>query len=96
MLVNTIGTAQELQEEFKLYDRDYYSYEGYEAILNFYEDLGSNTELDVIAICCDFNEATKEEILSDYCIEDSEFDRYMNDNTWIQDLDNGFYLYMAF
>ena len=96
MLVNTISTAQELQREFKSYDRDYYSYEGYEAILSFYEDLGSNTELDVIAICSDFNESTKEEILRDYCIEDSEFDRYMNDNTWIQDLDNGFYLYMAF
>lgn len=52
----------DLQREFKEYDRDYFSLEGYQALLDLFEDCdcGKNTDLDVIAICCDFTEDTPE------------------------------------
>ena len=69
MLVKTINSVSQLREEFINYDRDYYSYEGYEFIFNYYEDLVTNTELDVIAICGDFNELSFEEFINDYSLE---------------------------
>ena len=72
----------ELQNEFIAYDRDYFSLEGYEAILEMFEDLGNDSELDVIAICCDFSEDDEEDIRNDYNIpEDEEVEDYLNDNT---------------
>ena len=41
---------------FERYDRDYYSIEGIEAIIDYYHEIDDNVEFDVIAICCDFNE----------------------------------------
>lgn len=35
-------------------------------------DTGEEIELDVVALCCDFSEATASEIASDYCIDLSE------------------------
>ena len=43
-----------LREEFVSYDRDYYSNEGYQAILDYFDGFDDNIELDVISICCDF------------------------------------------
>lgn len=45
--------ANDLYNEFKAYNRDYYTYDGYEALLNYYDQ---DMELDVIAICCDCTE----------------------------------------
>ena len=66
-LVKTF-TAYELQETFRNMDRDYYSIPGYQAILDLFEetDCGTNTELDVIAICCDFTEEDPEYIVDNY------------------------------
>ena len=67
MLYKRIDTAEQLRNEFIAYNRDYYSIEAYEAILSYLEDLEPNgTELDVIAICCDFTEATFEDVVNDY------------------------------
>ncbi len=56
---------------FKQADRDYYSYEGYKALYEYFtgmsEDIGQPFELDVVAICCDFTEyASFEEIQQEY------------------------------
>lgn len=102
----------DLQQEFQEYGRDYYSIEGYKAILDLFEetDCGQNTDLDVIAICCDFNEEEPDEIIDNYdnideiaaCRdEDGEIDTdalmdALNYHTWAQDLGNGSILYAAF
>ena len=104
--------AYDLREEFEAYDRDYYTIDGYQAILDLFEetDCGSNTNLDVIAICCDFDEETPEDIVESYdnleeiaeCVdEDGEIDvdalmDALNYHTWAQLLDNGNILYMNF
>nr|DAZ42732.1 MAG TPA: hypothetical protein [Caudoviricetes sp.] len=53
--------VNDLCNEFKDYGRDYYSYEGYEALLNYYDEIDPDMELDVIAICGDCTE------YGDYC-----------------------------
>lgn len=74
MLVKMIYTAEDLRNEFVKMDRDYYSYEGYEAILNLFEevDCGEPTNLDVIGICGDFNEEEPEDIMNAYNITINE------------------------
>lgn len=41
---------------FKQYDRDYYSLEGLDSIIDYYDEIYENMELDVVAICCDCSE----------------------------------------
>ena len=93
----------DLQKEFKSYDRDYYSLDGYQAILDLFEEIGDSQELDVIAICCDFTELEPNEIIDEYGIEieDDEDEmeavmEYLNSNTLAYELDNGAILYQAF
>ena len=52
----TIFNGNDLRKEFVDYNRDYYSVDGYEALLNFYDEIDENMELDVIAICGDCTE----------------------------------------
>ena len=65
MLVRTFN-EYELRDEFVKMGRDYFSLDGYRAILDLFEECGGTTELDVIAICCDFTEAEPEDIIEDY------------------------------
>lgn len=46
----------DLKKEFVEADRDYYSLDGLEALLDYYNEIDENMELDVIAICCDCTE----------------------------------------
>lgn len=107
MLVKTIYDAATLQNEFISMNRDYFSYEGYEALIELFEECSPETpqELDVIAICCEFNEATPEEIQNDYSIEydpeapedfNEQILEYINYHSWGVELSNGNILYQAF
>ena len=55
-----------------------FSYEGMQALFDYFEqleeDTGEEIELDVISLCCDYSEATWEEIADDYGIELSDPD----------------------
>ena len=52
---------------------DNFSYEALEVLYDWFEELdadcGTDTELDVIAICCEFSEATANDIAVDYQID---------------------------
>ena len=52
---------------------DSYSRIGLEKLFNHLdelsEDTGTNIELDVIAICCDYNESSIDDVINDYRIE---------------------------
>ncbi len=52
----TIFNGNDLRKEFVDYERDYYSIDGYEALLNFYDEIDEDMEVDVIAICCECTE----------------------------------------
>ena len=47
----TFFNGYDLKEEFVNYERDYFSLDGYDALLNFYDEIDENMELDVISIC---------------------------------------------
>ena len=64
--------ANMMKEIFKNWDRDYYTREGCEALLDFYNEIDKSLEFDVIGICCDWNEygetpcLTWKDFISDY------------------------------
>lgn len=57
---------------FKEWGRDYYTYEACEALIDWYDEIDSNVEFDVISVCCDWSEygdtpcLTWADFLSDY------------------------------
>ena len=48
--------ASMLKKMFEDYTRDYYSFSGCEALINFYDEIDENMEVDIIGICCDCTE----------------------------------------
>lgn len=46
----------DMKERFVAMDRDYYTFEGLESLLNYYDEIDENMELDCIAIYCDCTE----------------------------------------
>jgi len=70
-----------------------FSYEGRNILFDWIEqldeDTGEETELDVIALCCEFSESTIEELIFDYgylmdedAIKDEDYIReFLNDRT---------------
>jgi len=98
--MKTTVSNSDFHDAFRSYDRmENFSYEGRNLLFDFLEEMESDTgeemELDVIAICCDFNEDTVEGIASNYSIDLSDFDEdddegrkeavleYLNDNTMV-------------
>ena len=107
MLVKKIYDATDLQQEFISMNRDYYSYEGYEALIELFEECSPEApqELDVIAICCEFTEATPEDIASDYSFSydpeatedfNEQLIDFINYYSWGVELSNGNILYQNF
>ena len=60
----------QFRRAFKQLRPDNFSYEGIQVLFDSLEslddDTGTETELDVIAICCDFQESTASEVIQDY------------------------------
>ena len=77
--------ASMMQEMFKSWDRNYYTYEGCEALLEFYDEIDENMEFDPIAICCDCTEygenaaCSFDNLISDYGYKYS-VEEYKEDN----------------
>jgi hypothetical protein len=67
----TINIHQ-FREAFMDIRPDNFSYEGLELLFNWYEEYedgtGEEMELDVIAICCDWNESTVDEAINNYIV----------------------------
>lgn len=62
---------------FEDYDRDYFTTTALEAILDYYDEIDENTEFDVIAICCDWNEYGEGSAL--------KFSDFINDYGYLMD-----------
>jgi hypothetical protein len=84
-------------DAFHAHDRyDSFGYDGLRVIFDYLEDYedqtGEEIELDVIAICCDYNMMTIEDIVKEYRIDVSDVDaddveeyvlEYLNDHTMV-------------
>lgn len=60
-IVQTINTVYQFEAAFKKAGRgDQFSWEGLKALFTwleeYSEDIGENVDLDVVALCCDYNE----------------------------------------
>ena len=53
---------------------DQFSHEALELLFDFFEEMDADRELDVIAICCDFVEATPDDLRQDYTLTFGEVD----------------------
>lgn len=109
-LVITIDNAYELKRRFEEANRDYFSVTACEALIEEFEALGENVELDIVAICCDYTEAEPEDIYNDYenlediaetKDEDGDIDEdalidALNYHTYAIKLNNGCILYQNF
>jgi hypothetical protein len=59
----TISHASQFRDAFKSAGRaDNFSYDAFELLFDYFEDIDPDMELDVIAICCDYSEDTPEDI----------------------------------
>ena len=102
----------DFQEAFRSYGRDgSYTREGLEMLFNYLEEIESGTgqelELDVVAICCDYDENHWEDVAANYRVDlsdcEDEEDKieavrdYLEENTMlIGEPLTGTFLYLVF
>jgi hypothetical protein len=94
-IIQTIDTASQFRDQFRQCGRaNQFSYEALGLLFEYLNDCGSDIELDVVAICCEFSEESWQDIASYYSIrgfdacedEDSQMAAvrsYLEDNTSI-------------
>lgn len=80
----------DLKEMFVKWDRNYYSMDGIRALLDYYDSIDENMEVDIVSICCDCTEygetqngetgiSSFDSLISDYGYK-YPIDEYMEDN----------------
>lgn len=93
--MKTTITFCDFCDAFRNFDRqDTFSYDGKKALFDYLEeveqDTGEEIELDVIALCCDYDENTVDDIVANYSIDVEGMDEdekleavrdYLQDNT---------------
>lgn len=65
MLYKRLG-ACDLQDIMRRFNRDYFSYHGYQALIDFYEEMDEDVAVDPIAISCEWCEEDPIEIYDKY------------------------------
>lgn len=56
MMKVTVSSSYMMKSLMAEAGRDYYSHDGYEYLLDFYDSLGDDMEFDAVAISCEWNE----------------------------------------
>lgn len=70
MIYSTIDNASQFRDAFHHANRaNQFSYEGLGLLFDYLNDCGSDVELDVIGICCEFSEEMPEDIAQAYDID---------------------------
>lgn len=87
------STFSDFVDAFRAHDRyDSFGYQALRVIYDYMEEVAPDAEMDVIAICCDFNTGHHKDIADNYSIDLSEAEGdedtekqivldYLNDNT---------------
>jgi hypothetical protein len=69
-IIQTIDNAAQFRDAFHRADRaNQFSYEALGMVFDYLSDCGSDVELDVVAICCEFAEDTPESIAESFDID---------------------------
>jgi len=110
MLYQTIDNASQFRDQFHRCGRgDQFSYEALGLIFDYLNDCGSDVELDVVGICCEFAEESWDQITTNYSFdidalegldEDEKIEvvrAYLEDNTSVVGLTStGSFVYVQF
>ena len=106
MIYTTIDNAAQFRDAFKHAGRgEQFSYEALGLLFDFLNDMGEDCQLDVIGICCEFSEASPEQICIEHGLEVDEATEtakgvafsYLEDNTLIVgETDSGTIIYQQF
>lgn len=107
MLYQTINTASQFRDQFHRYGRgDQFSYEALGLLFDYLSDCGSDVELDVVGVCCEFAESDIEQLAHDYDISIDGLtsrgkleavEAYLEDNTSVVGLTTtGSFIYVQF
>jgi hypothetical protein len=74
--MKTTVTLNDFRNAFDAIRPNNFSYEGLEQLFNYFEsyedDTGEQIELDVIAICCEYEETTYEDVAKAYNLDEHE------------------------
>lgn len=74
-------TVSQFRDEFRRAGRaDQFSYEALGLIFDYFENLEPDYDLDVIEICCEFAEATPDEITQNNSLDTDPLE-FLEDNT---------------
>ena len=102
----SIDNASEFRNQFVAYNRDNFTHEAYELLFDYFEDCDPDMVLDVISICCDYNESDAQTIAADYNIVEAngmdEDDtrqvvrQYLDHNTTVVGETSTGFVYLAF
>ena len=71
-MIQTINLHEFRQAFHNMGRGEQFSYEALELIYDFFEENSPDSELDVIAICCEFEEMSIEQIIRSYSIDCDE------------------------
>lgn len=86
MIYQTVDKS-DFRQAFRTYDRqENFSYEGLGLLFDMLEEMGDDYELDVIAICCDYNELDLDTINQEYGEEFETIEEacdWLNDQTFV-------------
>jgi hypothetical protein len=109
-IIQTIDNASQFRDQFKQCGRgDQFSYEALGLLFDYLSDCGSDIELDVVGICCEFEEVSWDQVTTNYSfdidsLEDLEEDEkieavraYLEDKTSVVGLTStGSFVYVQF
>lgn len=111
-IVQSINSVYQFREAFRLAGReDQFSYKGLEVLFDYLDQLSDETgkpiELDVVVLCCEYNESSAAELIDSYNIEvdfenqDEEEHKeivreYLEDRTSVCGEVEGGFVYAAF
>ena len=107
MLYQTIDNASQFRDQFhRGWRGDQFSYEALGLLFDYLNDCGSDVELDVVAVCCEFSEDMAESIADNYSIDteglneaeiESAVRDYLDDNTSVVgQTSSGAFVYVQF
>lgn len=106
-LYKEINSVYDFVQEFHDYERkDNFTFDSLEIIYSYFNEMEEKIKLDVIAICCEFQESTPEEIASYHNIDVSEEEdediseivkEYLNEKTIVLgETDSGLIVFQKF
>ena len=83
MIIQTIATVHQFRDAFEACGRgNQFSYDALNMLFEYFDDCGEQVELDPIAICCEFQESTADEVRDQYNVPaDVSLSDYLHDHT---------------